>query len=71
MVSSVGSYISACGALLFLIVVWRTFTSGARAEANPWGQGATTLEWTVSSPPPEHTFETPPSVIPLPDGRCA
>lgn len=71
MVSSVGSYISALGAALFLVVVWRTFTSGARVDANPWGDGATTLEWTVSSPPPEHTFETPPAAIPLPDGRYA
>ena len=23
---------------------------------NYWGEGATTLEWTVSSPPPHHTF---------------
>ena len=27
------------------------------AEKNPWGEGATTLEWTVDSPPPFHTFE--------------
>ena len=29
---------------------------GKKATANPWGEGATTLEWTVSSPPPFHTF---------------
>ncbi|NKD54076.1 MULTISPECIES: cytochrome c oxidase subunit I [unclassified Haematospirillum] len=64
MVSSIGSYISALGALLFLAVIWRTFAAGARAEANPWGEGATTLEWTLSSPPPEHCFETPPHIAP-------
>jgi cytochrome c oxidase subunit 1 len=29
---------------------------------NPWGAGATTLEWTVSSPPPFHTFQTLPRI---------
>ena len=56
-VSSIGSYISFAGAMLFLVVVWRTLAFGRKAEANPWGIGATTLEWTVSSPPPFHSFE--------------
>jgi len=30
------------------------------AGNNPWGEGAHTLEWTVSSPPPFHTFEKTP-----------
>jgi hypothetical protein len=34
----------------------------AGAAANPWGEGATTLEWQVSSPPPFHTFEELPHV---------
>ena len=29
---------------------------------NPWGEGATTLEWTLSSPPPYHQFETLPVI---------
>ncbi len=41
--------------------------------ANPWGEGATTLEWTLSSPPPFHQFETLPRDRrqggPLRDGR--
>jgi cytochrome c oxidase subunit 1 len=59
-VSSIGAYISFGAALFFLFVCWRTFFAGARAAANPWGAGATTLEWTVSSPPPLHSFETLP-----------
>ena len=27
------------------------------AAKNPWGVGATTLEWTVPSPPNFHTFD--------------
>ena len=33
---------------------------GPVAGDNPWGEGATTLEWTLPSPPPEHTFDTLP-----------
>ena len=57
MVASLGAFVSAAGALLFFYILWRTFTSGEQCPANPWGEGATTLEWTVSSPPPFHTFE--------------
>jgi cytochrome c oxidase subunit 1 len=62
MVSSIGSYISAASVLVFLYVVWRTFTSKEQLPANYWGEGATTLEWQVSSPPPFHTFEDLPRV---------
>ena len=48
--------------LLHLRAVYRTFTAGAKCPDNPWGEGATTLEWTVSSPPPFHTFEDLPVV---------
>ena len=33
-----------------------------KAEANPWGEGATTLEWTLSSPPPFHQYNDLPRV---------
>jgi len=61
-ISSIGSYISAVGVLIFLYLIWRTFTAGQEVGENPWGEGATTLEWTVSSPPPFHTFEELPQV---------
>ncbi|MBV8938822.1 MAG: cbb3-type cytochrome c oxidase subunit I, partial [Alphaproteobacteria bacterium] len=61
-VSSVGSYISSASVLVFLVLVWRTFTAGATCPANPWGDGATTLEWTLPSPPPFHTFEIQPRI---------
>ena len=56
-VSSIGSYISFTGHILFLVGAVYTLMAGRRVAANQWGDGATTLEWTVSSPPPHHTFE--------------
>ena len=61
-VSSIGSYISGLGMLIFLFVVYRTFTSKMPLPSNYWGEGATTLEWKVSSPPPFHTFEELPRI---------
>ena len=58
-VSSIGSYISAVGVLVFLYRSDRGLRPQKRkAGDNPWGEGATTLEWTLSSPPPFHQFET-------------
>ncbi|MCH7540927.1 MAG: cytochrome c oxidase subunit I [Proteobacteria bacterium] len=62
MVSSIGSYIAAASALLFLYIIYRTFTAGERCAENPWGEGATTLEWKMSSPPPFHTHEELPVI---------
>ena len=62
MVASIGSFISAASVLVFLYVLYRTFTSKVRLADNYWGEGATTLEWTVSSPPPFHTFEELPRI---------
>jgi cytochrome c oxidase subunit I len=62
MVSSIGSYISYGSTLLFVFIVFQTLLAGKRVGANPWGEGATTLEWTVSSPPPFHTFNELPIV---------
>jgi cytochrome c oxidase subunit 1 len=61
-VASFGAYISGFSVLIFLYVVFRIFTSKQHLAANYWGEGATTLEWTVSSPPPFHTFEELPRV---------
>jgi cytochrome c oxidase subunit 1 len=62
LVSSIGAYISFAATLFFVGMVIYALSSGRRAAANPWGPSATTLEWTVSSPPPFHTFEELPQV---------
>ena len=61
-VASIGAYISAFSMLIFLYVVYRTLRNAEQAAPNYWGEGATTLEWSVSSPPPFHTFEELPRV---------
>jgi cytochrome c oxidase subunit 1 len=61
-VASFGAYISFAGAILFIYIVLYTLFAGRRIGANPWGEGATTLEWTVTSPPPFHSFEELPRV---------
>ena len=62
MVASIGSYISAVGAILFLVIIAEAFIAKRRSKDNPYGEGATTLEWQVSSPPPYHTFDDLPKV---------
>ncbi len=61
-VSSIGAYVSYAGALVFLVICWKTLRSGAKVPENQWGEGATTLEWTLSSPPPFHQFEKLPRI---------
>jgi cytochrome c oxidase subunit 1 len=61
-VSSYGSYISAIGVLIFLYGVYSAYAKKVQAADNPWGEGATTLEWTLSSPPPFHQFNTLPVI---------
>ncbi len=61
-ISSMGSYISGIGVLIFFFGMTRAFMQKVRAPNNPWGAGATTLEWTLPSPPPYHQFEVLPRI---------
>jgi cytochrome c oxidase subunit 1 len=61
-VSSIGAFIAGIGTLVFLYLLYEAFAAKRVAAANPWGEGATTLEWTLPSPPPFHQFETPPAI---------
>jgi cytochrome c oxidase subunit 1 len=61
-VASYGSYLSFAATIFFVFIVIYTLLAGKKVAANPWGEGATTLEWTVSSPPPFHSFEELPRI---------
>ena len=58
--SSYGAYIAGAGSAFFIVMAIHSIFWGKKSVANPWGEGATTLEWTVPSPAPFHTFEEPP-----------
>ena len=62
-VISIGAFIFGLSQLLFLINIYRTIKR--RAEKNVdqrvW-EGAHGLEWTLSSPPPYHSFSEPPKI---------
>jgi len=61
-VATIGYMIMFAGMLIFFVnIAWSLF-AGRKAEGNPWGEGATMLEWTLSSPPPFHQFETLPVI---------
>ena len=63
-ISSWGSYMTAFGtAIFFFGVVW-AFVRKEVAAGNPWGEGATTLEWTLPSPPAFHSYEVLPRIKP-------
>jgi cytochrome c oxidase subunit 1 len=61
-ISSMGSYISFFGVLLFLYILFDAFAKKRVAGDNPWGAGATTLEWMLPSPPPFHQWEVLPRI---------
>ena len=61
-VSSLGYIVMALGMVAFFVNIAWSFIAGKKAADNPWGEGATTLEWTLSSPPPHHQFETLPRI---------
>ena len=61
-VSTYGYLVTVVGVGVFLLVLLEAAVRRRKAEANPWGEGATTLEWTLPSPPPFHQFSDPPVI---------
>ncbi|CAM3696269.1 cytochrome c oxidase subunit I [Alicyclobacillus pomorum] len=59
-VSTIGSYILGVGTLIIIFNLFYSAKYGKKVGNNPWG--ARTLEWTISSPPPEHNFTELPVV---------
>ena len=61
-VATLGYKIMAVSILIWIVNVIYAFIWGKKAADNYWGAGANTLEWTLSSPPPFHQFETLPVI---------
>ncbi|MEQ8310374.1 MAG: cytochrome c oxidase subunit I [Sphingopyxis sp.] len=62
LISSYGYVIMGVGVLIFFANILWSLAAGKKAADNPWGEGATTLEWTLSSPPPFHQFNELPRI---------
>jgi cytochrome c oxidase subunit I len=60
LMESVGAAVFAIGVVLFIVNVLWSRSRGAAAGPNPWG--ASSLEWSTSSPPPEYNFVVIPVV---------
>jgi cytochrome c oxidase subunit 1 len=60
--SSFGYAVMLVGMVAFFAMLLESAIRRRKAEANPWGVGATTLEWTLSSPPPFHQFNELPVI---------
>ena len=62
-VSSMGAWITLAGVGFFFLMLFEALIlNRKRVGDNYWGEGATTLEWTLSSPPPFHQFNTLPRI---------
>jgi len=61
MIASLGAFVFGAAQLIFLYNVVRTVIKGKPTTARVW-EGAEGLEWTLSSPPPYHSFTTPPKI---------
>ena len=60
MVSSIGGFVYGISQILFVYVIWKCVRSRAPAGNRAW-EGARGLEWELSSPPPHHSWDTPPA----------
>ncbi len=59
-IASVGAFGFGLTQLFLLYIVIKCIKGGPKAADNPWESNQGGLEWTVPSPAPFHTFETPP-----------
>ena len=55
------AFITIAGQLIFVVNLFWSMWKGKKAEINPWE--ATTLEWTIPSPPPHDNFGGHPPVV--------
>jgi len=60
-IATIGAFGFGFSQLIFVWVIWKCVKGGEKATDEVW-EGAEGLEWTVPSPAPYHTFETPPAI---------
>jgi cytochrome c oxidase subunit 1 len=60
MVSSIGGFVFGLSQFLFPYIIWKCVRGGVRIGNKAW-EGAHGLEWELPSPPPYHSWTTPPS----------
>jgi cytochrome c oxidase subunit 1 len=61
MISSIGGFLFGASQLLFIVAILSSVKGKQRASDRVW-DGAHGLEWTLPSPAPYHSFNTPPKV---------
>ncbi len=61
MIATMGGFLVGLSMLVFLVNIVRSIRAGERAPENPWRSRS--LEWQISSPPPEFNYPTPPVVV--------
>tara|TARA_B100000965_G_scaffold15500_1_gene11691 strand:+ start:3298 stop:4869 length:1572 start_codon:yes stop_codon:yes gene_type:complete len=61
MIASFGAFGFGFAQLIFVYLIVKTIRGGKKATDEVW-EGAEGLEWTLSSPPPYHSFNTPPVI---------
>ena len=61
MIASIGAFGFGFAQLIFVYLIFKTIKGGKKATNEVW-EGAEGLEWTLSSPPPYHSFNTPPVI---------
>jgi len=67
MISSIGAFIYGPSQLIFVYIVYKTIKGGTGEKVTDevWeGAKEQSLEWTLPSPVPYHTFSTPPKEVP-------
>ncbi len=60
LIATIGAFIIAAAVIVFILNVIKTWRNGEKAGNDPWE--GNTLEWMVSSPPPEYNFLVIPTV---------
>lgn len=60
-IASIGAFIMGLAQIIFIYNVIKTIRHGKKATGRVW-EGSHGLEWTLSSPPPYHSFAVPPKI---------